>query len=242
MTENYRDALEWVRRQTHLRTKQARMLSDGIQGEFLQTFSLMVHPSAILEIGTFTGYSSICLSRGLSPGGHLDACEIDDELTDIIHEGWERAGIMATLHIGDARDTIKSLPGPYDIVYIDADKRQYCDYYPLVFDKVRPGGWILADNVAWSGRVLPGFSANATLETSHSRRERHDPQTEGLIAFDALICADSRVEHVTLPIRDGLTVIHKTGLFQEGEEHCQNQTAESGEMVPLKGFPLEHQN
>jgi len=217
MTDRYRDALEWIRRQTHLRTKQARMLSDGIQGEFLQAFSLMASPSAVLEIGTFTGYSSICLSRGLTPDGHLDACEIDDELTDIIHEGWRRAGINATLHIGDARDTINSLPGPYDIVYIDADKRQYCEYYSLIFDKVRSGGWILADNVAWSGRVLPGFSANATLETRHSRRDRHDPQTEALQAFDRLISSDTGIEHVTLPIRDGLTIIRKGGFASAGE-------------------------
>jgi len=205
------EALEWVRRQTNLRTKQARMLSDGIQGEFLQAFSLMVKPASILEIGTFTGYSSICLWRGMVPGGHIDACEIDDELTDIIYGGWERAGVNATLHIGDARETIASLPGPYDIVYIDADKRQYCDYYSLIFDKVRPEGWILADNVAWSGRAIPGFSANATTETIHSRRERHDAQTEALIAFDSLIDSDTRIEHVTLPIRDGLTIIRKLG-------------------------------
>jgi len=207
--DRLKEALEWVRRQTNLRTKQARMLSDGVQGEFLQAFSLMVHPSSILEIGTFTGYSSICLSRGMADGGHLDACEIDDELTDIISGGWERAGIGAKLYVGDARETIATLPGPYDIVYIDADKRQYCEYFALIFDKVRPGGWILADNVAWSGRVISGFSANATLETPHSRRERHDPQTEALQAFDTLINADSRIEHVTLPIRDGLTIIRK---------------------------------
>jgi len=203
------DALAWVKRQTNLRTKQARMLSDGVQGEFLQAFSLMVRPSSILEIGTFTGYSSICLSRGMREGGHLDACEIDDELTDIIFGGWERAGIRASLFIGDARETLLSLPGPYDIVYIDADKRQYCEYFTLVFDKVSAGGWILADNVAWGGRVISGFSTNATLETPHSRRERHDPQTEALQAFDSLINADFRIEHITLPVRDGLTIIRK---------------------------------
>ncbi|MBQ0006073.1 MAG: class I SAM-dependent methyltransferase [Alistipes sp.] len=205
-----KNALEWVRRQTNLRTKQARMLSDGIQGEFLQAFSLMVRPGSILEIGTFTGYSSICLSRGMKSGGHLDACEIDDELTDIIRGGWERAGISATLFTGDAQEIIPSLSGPYDIVYIDADKRQYSKYYSLVFDKVSPGGWILVDNTAWSGRVISGFSQNATLETAHSRRDRHDPQTEALIAFDSMIRSDSAIEYITLPIRDGLTIIRKT--------------------------------
>ena len=208
--DRLKKALEWVHRQTNLRTKQARMLSDGIQGEFLQAFSLMTRPHSILEIGTFTGYSSICLSRGMTAGGHLDACEIDDELTDIIYGGWERAGIDATLFLGDALETIPSLPGPYDIVYIDADKRRYCQYYAMVFDKVRPGGWILADNTAWSGRVISGFAPNATLETAHSRRNRHDSQTEALIAFDSMIRSDSTITHITLPIRDGLTIIRKT--------------------------------
>lgn len=204
-----KEALEWVRRQTCLRTRQARMLSDGVQGEFLQAFSLMVRPSAILEIGTFTGYSSICLSRGLRPGGHIESCETDDELVDIITGGWKRAGVDADLLIGDAKLTIPRLKGPYDIVYIDADKREYREYYELVFDKVPSGGWILADNAAWAGRVIRGASPNATLETAHSRREKHDPQTESLTAFEALIEADDRVEAITLPIRDGLMIIRK---------------------------------
>jgi len=203
------EALEWIRRETHLRTRQARMLSDGAQGRFLQAFSLMVRPSSILEIGTFTGYSSICLSRGLLGGGHLDACEIDDELEDIIREGWRRADLKnATLHIGDALQTIPTLSGPYDIIYIDADKRAYPEYYGLAMDCLAPEGWILADNVSWSGRVIPGASVNATLETARSRRERHDPQTEALITFDAMVRSDPRVEAVTLPVRDGLMIIH----------------------------------
>jgi len=204
------EALKWIRRETHLRTKQARMLSDGTQGGFLQAFSLMVRPSAILEIGTFTGYSSVCLARGLRPDGHLDACEIDDELQDIILEGWRRAGLAnASLHIGDALKTIPLLSGKYDIIYIDADKRIYSDFYDLAFGRLSPGGWILADNVSWGGRVIPGASLNATLQTMHSRRERHDPQTESLIAFDAKVNSDPRVEAVTLPVRDGLMVIHR---------------------------------
>lgn len=204
------EALGWIRRETHLRTRQARMLSDGIQGKFLQAFSLMVRPSAILEIGTFTGYSSVCLSRGLRSGGRLDACEINDELEDVIREGWRRAGLKAAvLHIGDALQTIPELEGPYDIIYIDADKRFYSEYYDLASGLLAREGWILADNVAWGGRVIPGASVNSSLETDHSRRERHDPQTVSLMSFCAKVESDPGVEAVTLPVRDGLMIIHR---------------------------------
>lgn len=197
-------ALEWVERQTHLCTKQARMLSNGDQGCLLQSFSLMVKPLHILELGAFTGYSTICLSRGLQEGGSIDTIEVYDELEDIIRGGFRRAGLIdvagrediAHLHIGDAKKIIPTLDKMYDIVYIDANKREYKEYYDLVFDKIRPGGYILADNVLWSGKVL--------LDNPPK-----DAQTQSIIAFNKMVAADPRVENTILPIRDGINVIYK---------------------------------
>lgn len=197
-------ALEWVERQTNLCTKQARMLSNGEQGRLLQAFSLMVRPTNILELGAFTGYSTICLSRGLQEGGAVDTIEVYDELEDIIRGGFRRAGLIdvpgrediAHLHIGDAKKIIPTLDKMYDIVYIDANKREYIQYYDLVFDKVRQGGYILADNVLWSGKVL--------LDNPPK-----DAQTQSIIAFNKKIEEDDRVENVILPIRDGINVICK---------------------------------
>ena len=197
-------ALEWVERQTNLCTKQARMLSNGEQGRLLQAFSLMVRPTNILELGAFTGYSTICLSRGLQEGGAVDTIEVYDELEDIIRGGFRRAGLIdvpgrediAHLHIGDAKKIIPTLDKMYDIVYIDANKREYIQYYDLVFDKVRQGGYILADNVLWSGKVL--------LDNPPK-----DAQSQSIIAFNKKIEEDDRVENVILPIRDGINVICK---------------------------------
>ena len=198
------NALEWVERQTHLCTKQARMLSNGDQGCLLQAFSLMVKPLHILELGAFTGYSTICLSRGLQDGGSIDTIEVYDELEDIIRGGFRRAGLIdvpgqediAHLHIGDAKKIIPTLDKMYDIVYIDANKREYIEYYDLVFDKIRPGGYILADNVLWSGKVL--------LDNPPK-----DAQTQSIIAFNKMVASDPRVENTILPIRDGINVIYK---------------------------------
>lgn len=197
-------ALEWVERQTHLCTKQARMLSNGDQGRLLQAFSLMVKPLHILELGAFTGYSTICLSRGLQAGGSIDTIEVYDELEDIIRGGFRRARLIdvpgqediAHLHIGDAKKIIPTLDKMYDIVYIDANKREYKEYYDLVFDKIRPGGYILADNVLWSGKVL--------LDNPPK-----DAQTQSIIAFNRMVASDPRVENTILPIRDGINVIYK---------------------------------
>ena len=195
-------ALEWVERQTHLCTKQARMLSNGDQGCLLQAFSLMVKPLHILELGAFTGYSTICLSRGLQEGGSIDTIEVYDELEDIIRGGFRRAGLIdvagredtAHLHIGDAKKIIPTLDKMYDIVYIDANKREYCEYYDLVFDMVRPGGLILADNVLWDGKVCQNPLPQ-------------DKQTLGIAAFNDKVSADPRVESVIMPLRDGLNII-----------------------------------
>lgn len=191
-------ALAFIERETHLRTKSYRMLSDGIQGEFLQAFSMMARPAAVLEIGTFTGYATLCLSRGLRRGGHIDTIEIDDEMTDIFLRAFSIAGTGDSVrsHIGDALKIIPGLDGPYDIVYIDADKREYNRYYDLIFDKVRPGGYILADNVLWNGKT--------TMYTPP-----HDRQTASIMEFNSRTASDPRVESLILPVRDGLAVIRK---------------------------------
>ena len=210
------EALEWVVKQTHVRTNHARMLSGAAQGQLLRMFVQMTGAKRVLELGTFTGYSAICLASGLPSDGHLDTLELNDELEDLILEGFERAGLsdIISLHIGDCKETLRQFreqmgisgtPGAssenvtddsllYDIVYMDANKREYCEYYDLVFDMVRPGGLILADNVLWDGKVcqdpLP-----------------QDKQTLGIAAFNDKVTADPRVESVIMPLRDGLNII-----------------------------------
>lgn len=192
------EALEWIEKQTNIRTNYPRMLSGAVQGRLLTILAEISNACNVLEIGTFTGYSATCLAYGLPEEGHIDTLEINDELEDLIREGWSRAGVEGkiTLHIGDARKTIATLEGPYDLVYIDANKREYSEYYDLVFDLVRPGGLILADDVLWDGKLwqdpLP-----------------QDKQTLGIAAFNDKVMADPRVESVLLPIRDGLNVIRK---------------------------------
>lgn len=206
------EALGWVVRQTHIRTNHARMLSGALQGQLMRMMVQMSGARRILELGTFTGYSAICLASGLPEGGHLDTLELNDELEDLILEGFERAGLSdkIDLHIGDCKQTLGrfreemgisegSQADPeklYDIVYMDANKREYCEYYDLVFDMVRPGGLILADNVLWDGKVcqdpLP-----------------QDKQTLGIARFNDIVRDDPRVESVILPLRDGLNVIRK---------------------------------
>ena len=206
------EALDWVEKQTHIRTNHARMLSGKLQGELLRIIVQTTEAKRILELGTFTGYSAICLASTLPEDGHLDTLELNDELEDLILEGFERAGLddRIQLHIGDCKETLRRLRsemglenGPdiaqdklYDIVYMDANKREYCEYYDLVFDMVRPGGLILADNVLWDGKVcmdpLP-----------------QDKQTLGIARFNDMVSKDRRVESVILPLRDGLNIIRK---------------------------------
>ena len=196
------EALDWVERQTNIRTNHSRMLSGAVQGRFIMMLTEMIRPARILGLGTFTGYSSICLATYLPEGGHLDTLEINDELEDLILEGFDRAGLsdMITLHIGDCRRTLEKMcaegTDPYDMVYIDANKREYPEYYDLVFPLVRPGGYILADNVLWDGKVyednVPG-----------------DRQTIGIARFNDIVAADPRVESVIIPVRDGLNLIRK---------------------------------
>lgn len=198
-------ALEWIEKQTNIRTNHARMLSGAVQGRFLTMLVQMLGARKVLELGTFTGYSAVCLAMGLPEDGHLDTLEVNDELEDLVLEGFSRAGLSGkiTLHIGDAVETLKRLSRDmhgagdlYDMVYIDANKREYCEYYELVFGMVRPGGFILADNVLWDGKVF-------------EEPMPQDRQTLGISRFNDMVASDPRVDSVILPLRDGLNIIRK---------------------------------
>ena len=192
------EALAWIEKQTNIHTNYPRMLSGAVQGRFLTMLAEISGARKVLEIGTFTGYSATCFAYGIPTGGMVDTLEINDELEDLMREGWRRAGVQdrITLHIGDARETLKTLEGPYDIVYMDANKREYCEYYDLTFDLVRPGGLILADDVLWDGKLW-------------QEPMPHDRQTLGIATFNDKVAADTRVESVILPWRDGLNIIRK---------------------------------
>jgi predicted O-methyltransferase YrrM len=173
------------------------MVSGHLQGKFLELISLMIRPQNILEIGTFTGYSAICLSKGLVPGGKLITIELNDELYAFAYSYFCRAGVDSriTQLTGKAQDIIPGLDLMFDLVFIDGDKREYIEYYNLIIDKVKPGGFILADNVLWGGKVL--------------EKETTDPQAMGIINFNDMIQRETIIENVIIPIRDGLMLIRK---------------------------------
>jgi predicted O-methyltransferase YrrM len=189
--------LEDLYRQTHIRFLNPNMVSGHLQGKFLELVSLMINPLNILEIGTFTGYSAICLSRGLRPGGKLITIELNDELTDFAQSYFIRAGAEKKIiqMTGRAQDMIPDLDLMFDLVFIDGDKREYVEYYNMIIDKVKPGGYILADNVLWGGQVVED--------------ETNDPQTRGIITFNEMMQNEKNVENIILPIRDGLMLIRK---------------------------------
>lgn len=191
-------ALDWIVRQTHIRTNYPQMLSGSVQGALLTMLVKLVKPRRVLEIGCFTGYSTVCMAYGLPEGGHIDSLEINEELEYLILEGFEKAGVKdsITMHFGDAKKTLGTLQGPYDLVFMDADKRDYCAYYEQMKPLLHSGSLILADDVLWDGKVyadpVPG-----------------DAQTRGIVAFNDMIAADPTVEKVLLPLRDGLYLIRK---------------------------------
>lgn len=191
------EMLRRLDRETHLFHLRPRMCSGHLQGKLLKMFVRMIRPQNILELGTFTGYSALCLAEGMM-GGELHTVEIDDELEDFIRSHFETSSFADRihLHIGDAREVIPTLGRTFDLVFMDANKREYLDYYHLVFDYVSPGGFIIADNTLWDGKVVD-FG------------KKLDAQTEGILKFNDFVAADSRVEKVIVPIRDGLTIIYK---------------------------------
>ena len=185
-------------RDTHLYHLRPRMVSGHLQGRILKMFCRMIRPRRILELGTFTGYSALCLAEGLIEGGEVHTIDIDDEIEDFTRARLDRSPFRdrIKLFIGDAIEIVPTLTDLYDIVFIDANKRDYLKYYELVLPKVRPEGFILADNTLWDGKVITD---------PHSR----DAQTIGIERFNDFIAGDSRVEKVILPLRDGLTILWK---------------------------------
>ncbi|MBL7777570.1 MAG: O-methyltransferase [Chitinophagales bacterium] len=190
------DVLRSLSRETHLKIQMPQMLSGHLQGMMLETFSRMMRPKRILEIGTFTGYSAICLSKGLAEGGLLHTIDVNEELKDFCAKYFEKAGVEKHIkhHIGKAADIIPSLNETFDLVFIDADKQNYSLYYDLAFDKVRKGGYIIADNVLWSGKVV---------------QEQKDKDTAAIHAYNEKVKNDSRVSNFILPLRDGLHIAVK---------------------------------
>jgi len=189
--------LQELARHTYLKEVHPRMLSGHILGSFLTMFSRMLSPQRILEIGTYTGYSAICMARGLRPGGTLTTIEVNDELRTTAQLFFNKANLHSQIELinGDALEIIPALKESFDLVFIDANKDDYPDYYELVIDKVSAGGYILVDNVLWGGKVLD------------TPIEDHTTQTIDL--FNKMIAADQRVENLLLPIRDGIMLIKK---------------------------------
>ncbi|MEG0252508.1 MAG: O-methyltransferase [Muribaculaceae bacterium] len=196
--------LQELNRDTHLFHLRPRMCSGHLQGRLLKMFVRMIKPRTILELGTFTGYSALCLAEGLPEKGSLHTIEIDDELEDFIRQHFDKTDISKKimLHVGDAKELLPQIEERFDLVFIDANKRDYEDYYNLVFDSVNEGGFIIADNTLWDGKVVEESS-------------KIDAQTEGIKRFNELVARDKRVEKVIVPLRDGLTIIYKKPIEQD---------------------------
>lgn len=190
-TEN--ELLNRIDRETHLEVLQPRMLSGHLQGRFLSMVSKLKQAKSILEIGTYTGYSALCMAEGMHPEGKLITIDLNDELADKVRSYFDESqfGKQMELMVGDATEIIPKLSGPFDLVFIDADKENYPQYFDMVIDKMSKGGLIIADNVLWSGKVIEAIKEN-------------DTSTEALVIYNNKIQSDPRVENVLLPIRDGL--------------------------------------
>ncbi len=195
-TTDQDEVLYELERETNLKTLAPQMISGHLQGTLLTFISKMIQPKAILEIGTFTGYATICLAKGLAEGGIVHTIEANEELEYIIRKYVGKAKLedQVQLHIGDAKKIIPALEVEFDMVLIDAGKKDYAFYYDLVFDKVKKGGLILADNILWSGKVV---------------QKEHDNDTRIIHDFNKKVHQDPRVENVVLPIRDGLILVRK---------------------------------
>lgn len=190
------DFLATVNRNTHLRVLYSRMLSGHLQGQILNMLCKMINPDRVLEIGTFTGYSALCFASAISQFGAIDTIEVNDELEDFIRENFRNSGYdeKINLIIGDALEIIPTLEYTYDLVFIDANKRIYIEYLEAVIPKLSPGGFIIADNVLWDGKVI---------ETPDPK----DEQLIGILNFNKWVKENPQLEQVILPIRDGLSII-----------------------------------
>ena len=192
--------LHQLDRDTHIELLYSRMCSGHLQGRLLKMLVRMIRPKRVLELGTYSGYSAQCLAEGLlDDEAHIHTIEIEDELEDFLRAHFDQSpvGHRITLHIGDCNDIVPTLGRDFDLVFIDANKRQYVDYFNLVIDHVKPGGFIIADNTLWDGKV------------ADLHGKKLDPQTQGILDFNNLVAADPRVETVILPLRDGLTIMYK---------------------------------
>ncbi len=192
------DLLDDLERETYLKKLYPQMISGKLQGKFLKFISMMIKPKNILELGTFTGYSALCLAEGLTPNGTLHTVEFNDEHQPIIKKYFEKSPKrhQLKLHIGKAEDIIPTLDEKFDLVFIDADKKNYIKYYELVLPRLNPGGFILADNVLWYEKVL--LPENQT-----------DEVTNAIKKFNKHVQEDNRTENIILPLRDGLSLIYK---------------------------------
>ena len=190
------DLLKALDRETHQKILQPRMLSGSYQGRLLALLAKMIEPKKILEVGTYTGYATLCMAEGLSTGGSIDTIDYNEELSDIQRRYFDQSSYRSQIvqHLGEAKDVIKTLTGPYDLVFLDADKENYPHYFDLIIDKLETGGVILSDNVLWSGKVL---------------EKAADEATSALQEYNHKINTDARVETIILPIRDGLTITRK---------------------------------
>ncbi|HNL83947.1 MAG TPA: O-methyltransferase [Chitinophagales bacterium] len=195
-TSEEMEVLAQLNRQTNTDVLMPQMLSGNVQGQFLQMISQLLRPSRVLEIGTYTGYSAICLAQGLAENGQLVTIDINEELEDMVRSFFDKAGLQDKIKyiIGNATEVIKKLDESWDLVFIDADKQNYSTYYHLVIDKVRSGGFVLADNVLWSGRITD---------------VKKDKDTQKLAEFNQMVQQDSRVDNVIVSIRDGIMMIRK---------------------------------
>lgn len=195
-TSDESDVLRELREHCYAHYEDKAMLSGFVQGRVLSMFSRMIRPRVVLEIGTYLGYSALCFAEGLADGGKVITLDVNQETNKVARSFVERTEYVDQIefHLGAAAEIIPALPETFDLVFIDADKPNYSNYYDLVFDKVRPGGFIIADNVLWSGKVL-----NADK----------DEDTQSLHDFNEMVLADDRVSNVLLPIRDGLMVVSK---------------------------------
>jgi predicted O-methyltransferase YrrM len=189
------DLLQSLDRETHARILQPRMLSGHLQGRYLSMISKLISPQLIVEIGTFTGYSALCLAEGLKPDGRLISIDINEELESFTRSFFDRSPFAKQIdyRIADAQQELANINGPIDLVFIDADKRNYAKYFDLVIGKMRPGGLILVDNVLWSGKIIDPTAL--------------DKSTNALREFNQKCMDDSRVEKMLLPLRDGLYML-----------------------------------
>ncbi len=192
------DILYDLNRKTHLHILRPRMISGHLQGKILKMMCNMIQPKRILEIGTYTGYSCICMAQTLGKDGFIDTIEIDDEIEPFTQSFLDKSGFASQIkmHIGDALDIMPKLNHKYDLIFIDGDKRQYPNYYKLAYDMLNPGGFIFADNILWDGKIIEPVDPN-------------DTYTQGIMEFNQLVKEDSRVEKVIFPFRDGIFIIRK---------------------------------